>query len=374
MTDADAQNKAALQFAGGYGDPYGHDYEHPRQPGKKGSLWDLLHADRYNGDGITGAEAAALYMGCRTDPKTPEWEQTRLSAWVNHHKMRLAYENQMIEAEGGRAAFVDMEAGGWIGERQIRKVNKSNVTGRVVSVEVMGLRRGFSKGSGYTREETVARPVLINVERLPADSYKAPTDADKIALADTLKAEKAAAPQKESCPLINPTEGDALKLQAMLNANEISRYATPQTPVQMTFAQYTGRGTVTTICEDGTEHRTRYGSNLTRCDVFKVRTIYGDNYSARRVVILSDKPKKGIPWDAVAKAKAKQPSAEKMLPHMGDIAALIIGLQGYRQRTDSEQKLLEDAAYVGWVSVDCSTPQWTDAGAKARQQFQEVHA
>jgi len=58
--------------------------------------------------------------------------------WAKHYELRLAYERQMLEAEGGTAAAVEMEPGGFIGRHQIHKVNKSPITGLVVSVAVRG--------------------------------------------------------------------------------------------------------------------------------------------------------------------------------------------------------------------------------------------
>lgn len=313
----------------------------------------------------TLAEVVRAGIGCNTGTIG------RCQDWINHLSLRLAYENQMIEAQGGRAALIEMEAGGWIGGRQIRKVNKSNASGLVVSVEVMGTRRGLSRASGYTKEETSAVPVLLNIERAGVDAYTPPTDEDRATLAATLKAEKASRPEKEPCPLINPTEADALKLQAMLNAAErYTRHAgKPSEIIRTTFAQYSGRGVAVIICETGTEHRSHYGRNVTRSDVFKVRTTYGENYCARRVVILTDKPQKGIPWAALAKAKAAAPSAEKMLPRMAELIALVTDLQGYRQKTHAEQALLVDAAYVGWLNVERSTPSWTAEGDKVRKEY-----
>lgn len=62
-------------------------------------------------DPLTGAEACALYFASHTSPDSPEWEQTHLADWINHYKLRLAYENQMIEAAGGRALLRHAPAG-----------------------------------------------------------------------------------------------------------------------------------------------------------------------------------------------------------------------------------------------------------------------
>jgi hypothetical protein len=211
IEDAAKQTETAWTFSGfqGYSSA---EYTHPRT-GKKGSLYDFLRADAV--DRLTGAEAAAMYLGCRTSPDSEMWNQTRLADWVNHYNLRLAYEGQMIEAAGGRAAFVEMIPGGFMGSSQIRKVTKSPATGRVVSVEVMGTSRAYGR-------EGVPVPVLVNVERMRADSYRAPTVEELEAFKAAMKAEKAARPKDAPCPLINPTDEDAQKLQDAINAHALS--------------------------------------------------------------------------------------------------------------------------------------------------------
>ena len=101
-------------------------YNHPRQDGNKQSLYSLL-TDPENP--ITGHEAAQLWLAKH---KKIEGE----GRYLTHLRLRLSYENQMIEAQGGRLASVDIEPGGFIGKEQIVSVHKSPKTGRVVSVNV----------------------------------------------------------------------------------------------------------------------------------------------------------------------------------------------------------------------------------------------
>jgi len=103
-----------------------NEYNHPRQDGNKQSLYSLL-TDPENP--ITGHEAAQLWF---SKHKKIEGE----SRYLTHLRLRLAYENQMLEAQGGRLASVDIEPGGFIGKEQIITVHKSTKTGRVVSVNV----------------------------------------------------------------------------------------------------------------------------------------------------------------------------------------------------------------------------------------------
>lgn len=208
ITEPETLRRCALQLA--YVE-HG-DYIHPRT-GRKSYLYDLARTDaEHNPDPLTGEEVCALWLS-KHKPLGPEGD------WLTHYRMRLAYENQMLEAQGGRAAFVEMEVGGWIGGYQIRKVNKSNATGRVVSVNVMDPKgfSGFTRESGY--KEHVTRPAIVtlNIERLSVESYRPPTPEDVAKLAAEIKEEKAKAPKKESCPLINPADEDAEKLVSMWN-------------------------------------------------------------------------------------------------------------------------------------------------------------
>lgn len=145
---------------------------------------------------------------------------------AEHLKLRLAYEHQMLEAQGGRAAMVEMEAGGFIGSHQITKVTKSPATGRVVSVEIERMSdtnqygREWSDGKGPRMLKT-----LINIERMGSNIYRAPTDEERTAYAEKVaaakkanaKAAKEKAAAGENCPLINPTDEDAERLQALWN-------------------------------------------------------------------------------------------------------------------------------------------------------------
>lgn len=227
MTDAAAQTKTAVLFAGNVS--HWSNYAHP-VTGRSASLYSLLTEEE---SPITGAQAAALYLSNHTNPDSPEFQGTRLADWANHYALRLAYENQMMEAQGGRAAFVEMEVGGWIQGgrrvlagtwRQIRKVNKSNATGRVVSVEVMDEELRHTKESNYTERALVRCAVLLNVERLPVDAYRAPTDEDRAAIRAELAAEKAAQPKKDPCPLINPTDEDAERLVTLWNERRLAEF------------------------------------------------------------------------------------------------------------------------------------------------------
>lgn len=142
------------------------------------------------------------------------------SRTIEHLSNRLLYENAMLENEGGKVSEVDIIAGGFIAGKQVLSVNKSRVTGRVVSVKVIG--EDF---------HNVERPVTVNIERLGADDYRAPTE-------EELKAFKAANKKAPAKPkLLNLTNEDAEKLQKHWNSLH-PKYA-PQRVKYMTQVEYT---------------------------------------------------------------------------------------------------------------------------------------
>lgn len=319
----------------------------------------------------------------------------RDDAWTTHFRLRLAYENQMLEAVGGRAATVEMEAGGWLGKHQIYKVTRSPVTKLVVSVELKYMSdsnqygRPWSDGKGPRLVN-----MLYNIERLPAGAYTPPTEEERAAFKATTdatkKAKAAVAKEKakagENCPLINPTDADAQKLQDLWNAKALEcgwykrNGGKPSEVLRLTQSQYSAnsggsysRANTITVCEHGTKHETRAGDKLTRCDVFKVRAA-SNGYSADRVIIITDKPQKAIPWAKMEAARAAQPNAESLRPRFAELQALFTGRDCYRW-TDAEKKLVRDAQYCGlayWSSM--SQHGWTDAGLAALRELETVTA
>ena len=193
------------------GDEWGK-YHHPRKESESDyvkengtSLYSLL---THEPDPITGLEAAALWLGFNGEPIEGG------GRWSNHRRLRLAYENQMLESQGGRAAHIEMIPGGFIGSKQITKVNKSNLTGRVVSVVVVAEHTTYKDGNLVS----VTGPVLLNIERLGADIYRAPSE-DELAVFEAEKkaAKKAQAKKPKGPSLINPTPEDAARLQTVWN-------------------------------------------------------------------------------------------------------------------------------------------------------------
>lgn len=304
--------------------------------------------------------------------------------WLPHYRLRLAYENQMLEAQGGRAGVVEMIPGGWLRggrhltaeERQIVKVNKSNASGRVVSVVVRDNRPSHVNHYGNHYPEGVTKTLLhmVKVERMSPDAYRPPTAEELAAFHAKQKAAKAAAPKKPACPLVNPTDVDALCLQERINRYPRFAGDKPSQVIRMTQAEFSARighrCGIETICETGVPHRTQYGRNITRCDVYKVRLCSGEYGHAQRVVILTDKPQKSLPFEAVRIAREKQPTVDSLRPKLGEIAELVS--PGYRS---GFAPLLLDAQYVGLVSLpSLSQVAWTDAGLAEWKAFRAAQA
>ena len=317
ITDSEKQKRAALCVSN-YGGYYNGYYHHPRQESASSyarehgtSLYSLLSQEK---DPITGAEAAELYLTKHSDQEGYE------SRWLQHQRLRLAYEQQMLEAEGGRAGELEMEVGGWIGKYQILKVNKSNATGRVVSVTVKApLNRyiSFDKdGKEYGPDNP--RPMVntvLKVEDCAKSVYRAPTEEDK----ESLETKKAAEPKKpKDPPLINPTREDAEKLQEIWNdefAKRCKSWYTPpvrSTVIEMTQDEYAaaskavyGRnGNTVFVGEDGNETYIQYRGNVKEGAVCKVRRWFESN-QAYRVIILTDKPQKHLPSFALKAEEVK---------------------------------------------------------------------
>ncbi len=263
--------------------------------------------------------------------------------WVDHLNLRLSYEKAMLGEEGGMVGDVDMVPGGWIRASaaarfyrlvsvgdwaQIIKVNKSPATKRVTSVVVRGTD---PYGYNDADKQNKIRDLVVKVERLPEDAYRAPTDEELAAFNKTeaaaKKERKASTPKAPS--LINPTNEDAERLQSAWNAAaEVrhaanNRYGSPFIPsevVYITQAKYSAasKGAHSLVetrtihanglpelrsCNMWTAERDAYRAALPEA-VCKVRLACaaGSSWSSpRRVVVITDKPQKPLPldWEAV---------------------------------------------------------------------------
>jgi hypothetical protein len=192
-----------------------------------------------------------------------------------------------------------MEVGGTFCGKVIAKINKSNVTGRVVSVHVIGAKvNGWVyKASNVPGTEFALHQ--FDTERADPDAYQPPTEESRAKLAAFEQARKDYAKQRKAtvpaCPLINPTDADAERLQAVWNEQRNKRiYDEPKQVERMTQAQYSewSRGT--------------YGSCET-VEIIGGGFVRGDGGHMRRplfpavakvrkhggsVVVLTDKPQK----------------------------------------------------------------------------------
>jgi hypothetical protein len=264
--------------------------------------------DPSKADPITLAEACALWLARHKDP-TGEGHKTE---FADHCRLRIAYEMQMLEAQGGRAALVEMIPGGFIGGHQIHKVNKSPATGRVVSVGVRVKTNGCNR---WGREEPGTpefRMEVLNIERLAESSYRAPTPEELEAFNGAKKAAKASAPKSTAPALVNPTMEDAERLQALLNASYLaewtrqhgtaSKYYTPKEPggvCAVPQAVYSANSSgayakaeTRELCAGGAFASKYIGRKTTAPVVCKVRTT---GYEPLRVVHITDKPAKALP-------------------------------------------------------------------------------
>jgi len=252
------------------------------------------------------------------NPRPEDWSPEIGTRYTRHLKLRLAYEMQMLEAQGGRAALVEMEPGGFIGGHQIHKVNKSPATGRVVSVAVKVRTHGLNR---WGREEPGTpefRMETVNIERASVNSYRAPTDEEREAFHGAKKAAKAAAPKSTAPPLVNPTLEDAQRLQALLNAAYLSewtrqhgtasKYYTPKDPGEVCAipqAVYSANSSgayakaeTRDLCAGGTIGTKSWDRKNPAPIVCKIRTT---GYEPLRVVHITDKPAKPLPasvWEA----------------------------------------------------------------------------
>lgn len=369
------------------------DFQHPRLPDdRKRSLYSLL---THPVDPITGHEAAALYLAEVSDPRR---EGSYSARWTAHFELRLSYERAMLENEGGSAAAVEMEVGGFIragrrtgsvftdvpgGWMQIHGITKSPATGRVSSVKVMGLVGCSNPVPGL---------VSIKVGRLGDDAYRAPTDEERAAFKASQAEQKAELTAKRKAnplpQLVNPTAADAERLQALWNAEASDRarrakaYDLPEDSqvLRLTQAEYSARskGSYSHYETAEVSERLRIlrrGDHAGRVTAFKIRTGPSGGsslYRARRVVVITDKPQRAIPWESAAELLEQQPSEDKLRPRIEELAAICAGAWLPADGTP-ERQLLNDAQYVGWAFVSSMSQfGWTEAGCKALEQSRKA--
>lgn len=296
-----------LANAGGLG----WHYKHPRT-GKESSIYHHLTDSQ---DAITAREASQIWLAGKDEPGE---EGTNRDRWEKHLTLRIAYELQMIGEEGGLASEREIVPGGFFGRHQVQKVNKSPATGRVVSVGLLAPH--------HWRKNPDGTPLVLvrsfNIERLSADSYRAPTPEELQAFNEvkTEKKKEQTAKRKENpAPkLINPTLEEAEKLQDLWNKRAKAKYDTKKTSyckefdefrqvIKGTQASYSeaSKGTYAryetrTLYADGTLDRV--GRSNPSQPICKIRVKQAGGWDApESVVVLTDKPGKplGLDWQAI---------------------------------------------------------------------------
>jgi hypothetical protein len=212
---------------------------------------------------------------------------------MDHLVQRIAYEKQMLGEQGGTGAdMAEIEAGGFVGASQVQKVTKDQA-GRISKVYFLGPYR-FHRGEGPAPLVLHA----IDAEDIKPGTYRAPTDAERAAFKAAKKAASAAKPKAP--PLLNLSEEDAQRLQALWNQRTTERRKhwnrEPAKVVHLTQEQYSARsgGTYCT-CET---KEVRAGGDFELVDHFgavaRIRT------TSDAVVVITDKPATSVPagfWD-----------------------------------------------------------------------------
>jgi hypothetical protein len=332
IADPEKQTKAAL-FYTGHSSGGWYTYRHPRAADlpesekylkeNDTSLYSLLSHERFP---ITGAEAVAMWFECHGEPSED-------NEWTRHCELRLAYENQMLAAQGGMLEQFEVLPGGKLGNRLIIKVSKSSVTKRATSCDILG-----PKVQGWTYRAanipgTEFAAYKFDLERIKPDTYTPPTPESLAELKAFNDSRKANVPKKAPCPLVNPTNEDADRLQALWNerakadheaANTYrsaearamhSAQFKPATVCRIPQAVYSenakgaySRAFTRTLHRDGfkglnpeynmhSEGRSKYSEKIGKalCQIRLTREGEGSHHTPHRVIVLTDKPQKPLP-------------------------------------------------------------------------------
>lgn len=295
--------------------------------------------------------------------------------WESHLKMRLIYENAMLENEGGAAFNDEIEVGYVAGRYQVTKVNKSQADGRVVSVNVVDT----------TTWEEGRR---INIERMKSGQFSPPSDEQAKAFDAYQKEQKAKAKAKNAAKpkLINPTPEDAKKLQELVfNAQykDDSKHSETINATQKAYSSQTGSyGKCETVVigekmRPMKNHGWTTNKNTQRRGAFKVRVCH-NGWNADRVVVITDKPQKPIPWDRIEELRAKEPTPKSIgrdfarLWNKRDQWGYSFGDLPEDEREAAKQ-LRQDAGYLGWAKIECSNQfDLTDEGRQALEHWRRV--
>ena len=270
------------------------------------SAYDFLTDDEFIGlpfERFTPKQYADLYL---SKVGKPGREGSYSARWSAHYENRLTFERAMLANEGGAVSDVEIEPGGWFGDHQVHKVNKSSATGKVTSVMVRG-QWGYVDVSGRSVYLDHANPdglAKMDVTRLPESAYRAPTDEEKAAFAAVKSSKKAASGAPK---LLNPTNADAERLQAIWNQAAQDKH--PDAPLssvkyitQKTYSYQSKSDVVGTHGIGSAGNQYRFAHNEKAGDVVcKLRChTYYMSRAAACVIVLTDKPQKPLPLDWAA--------------------------------------------------------------------------
>lgn len=327
----------------------GHgQHRHPQDPSRREYLFVFF---RECADGNAKATLFGLMLHKWKErhhaPESPESGANRYRA---HLGLRLAYENQMLEAQGGREAFTEMEAGGTMGGFLVVRVYKSGATGRVTSVDLLRKDKPSEREWGAKKVPgTDFYLCKIDTERLPAGSYTAPTEESKARLAEFEASKKAQRKElPKAPPLVNPTDEDAERLLAVWddggkeNASRARYGLNPLKIHRMTQARYSeiSKGTYArgeTKGLTGGGYVARDGGYSRRPEfpiVAKVRTL------SDGPVILTDKPQKPLGPDVW-----QDPRPATVAEVIANLPLLISGCcKSWRSEMTPEETVIFDKA------------------------------
>ncbi len=211
--------------------------------------------------------------------------------WAKHLTLRLAYERTMLQ--GGSLSEDELQPGHCTdsGEFQIVKVHRSPATKLIVSITLV-------------QPSKWGKPERINVQRMESGGFRPPTAAEAQEFDAWKKREKAKTKAENAGKpkLINPTEEDAKKLQAIINGKRTNREAGEVLKLsQATYSRGSKSG-----CSP--MQATFFDTNLDKVyagyaiklqsAVFKLRI--HSSHGVNRVIVLIDKPQKPVPWNVVA--------------------------------------------------------------------------
>jgi hypothetical protein len=295
---------------------------------RTGSVID--HALYVAAPGVRMGRIKTLEADLRRFEKSPE----HYPNWIVHTKLRLEYEKQMLAAQGGRLEQFEVVPGGKLGGKLIIKVSKSPVTGRAVSCDILGAKVNSWTYRATNILGTEYAAHKFDLERFAPNAYTPPTPESLAELAAFNLEREAKAPKKIKVPLINPTEADAERLQALWNdwakirhceshmqsyGKDYAEQFVPATICRITQATYSaasegtyGRAETEQIIAGGKRFRSLYRSEKlkVKAAVCSIRTTlekFGAAYTPPRVVILTDKPQKVLPaeiWIETAQVEA----------------------------------------------------------------------